>query len=122
MAPPRKFSRYTGSSAHTITDYKRGPVRYIAPPDPINFRSLPGIRSLSALGGETWYQMAARAFPFLPRGGAELVRLLMEFQPEPAVDATIPLEAGQEVLVPPREYVEQLVVGTSAETRRIVGI
>ncbi len=117
---PRAWSRYIGYRARIITDPKRGDIRYLDLPDPVGYRDLPGTRVIPVRGGETWYQLAARAFPDYPRGGTVLVWLLMDFQPTPAVDPVELIEASRVVYAPAEDAVPDLM--RSRQTVSIAGI
>ena len=106
---PRAWSKYIGYRARRITDPKRGEILYLDLPDPVGYRDLAGNRVLERRGPATWYQLAARAFPNFPRGGTCLVWLLMEFQPEPAVDPTELVEATRTVYAPGEDAVPDLI-------------
>jgi len=106
---PRAWSRFIGYRARHIEDPKRGTILYLDLPDPVGFRDLSGNRVLDVRGGETWYQLAARAFPNYPRGGTCLVWLLMEFQPVPAVDPTELMDGSRTVYAPSEDIVPDLM-------------
>ena len=106
---PRAWSRFIGYRARTITDPKRGEITYLDLPDPVGYRDLTGTRTIERRGAETWYQLAARAFPNYPRGGTCLFWLLMDFQPEPAVDPSEQVEPGRTVYAPAEEDIPDLI-------------
>ena len=98
-----------GYRARHIEDPKRGTILHLDLPDPVGFRDLAGNRVIEHSGDETWYQLAARAFPNYPRGGTCLFWLLMEFQPDPAVDPTELVDSSRTVYAPAEDDIPDLM-------------
>lgn len=102
--PPRRFSRYTFSSA--VLDGNERLV--LTDREPFRFRALPDNRQHVVKEGDTLFSLAGRYFAPLPRP-AGLWWVIAEFQPDPIHDPTLSLEIGRVVLVPSvRTVVEEV--------------
>jgi hypothetical protein len=102
--PPRRFSRYTFSSAITDDDERL----YLTDHEPFRFRQLPDNRQHVVREGDTLFSLAGRYFASLPRP-AGLWWVIADFQPEPVHDPTLRLELGRLLVVPSiRTIVEEV--------------
>lgn len=102
--PPRRFSRYTFSSAVLDGDERL----VLTDREPFRFRALPDNRQHVVKEGDTLFSLAGRYFAPLPRP-AGLWWVIAEFQPDPIHDPTLSLEIGRVVLVPSvRTVVEEV--------------
>jgi len=108
--PPRRFSRYTFSSAVLDEDERL----VLTDREPFRFRALPDNRQHVVKEGDTLFSLAGRYFASLPRP-AGLWWVIAEFQPDPIHDPTLSLEIGRVVLVP---SVRTVVEEVFAEKRR----
>jgi hypothetical protein len=108
--PPRRFSRYTFSSAVLDEDERL----VLTDREPFRFRALPDNRQHVVKEGDTLFSLAGRYFAPLPRP-AGLWWVIAEFQPDPIHDPTLSLEIGRVVLVP---SVRTVVEEVFAEKRR----
>jgi len=93
--PPRRFSRYTFSSA-VIDDEER---LFLTEREPFRFRALPDNRQHVVKEGETLFSLAGRYFAPLPRP-AGLWWVIADFQPDPIHDPTVALEPGRVLVIP----------------------
>jgi hypothetical protein len=102
--PPRRFSRYTFSSAVLDEDERL----VLTDREPFRFRALPDNRQHVVKEGDTLFSLAGRYFAPLPRP-AGFWWVIAEFQPDPIHDPTLSLEIGRVVLVPSvRTVVEEV--------------
>lgn len=106
--PPRRYSRYQRSTAYTIDDPKRGEIIYLEEPTPCGFVVRSDTRMHMVEAGDTWHNLAAKYFPSFPRP-EQLYFVIMDFQPVPVVDPTIPLATGTLVYVPSETFVTDWV-------------
>jgi hypothetical protein len=93
--PPRRFSRYTFTSAVKGEDGRL----FLTEREPFRFRSLPDNRQHVVKEGETLFSLAGRYFAPLPRP-AGLWWVIADFQPDPIHDPTVALEPGRLLVVP----------------------
>lgn len=93
--PPRRFSRYTFTSA-ILDDEER---LFLTDCEPFRFRSLPDNRQHVVKEGETLFSLAGRCFGPLPRP-AGLWWVIADFQPDPIHDPTVALEPGRVLVIP----------------------
>ena len=108
--PPRRFSRYTFSSAVLDEDERL----FLTEREPFRFRALPDNRQHVVKEGETLFSLAGRYFASLPRP-AGLWWVIADFQPDPVHDPTVALEPGRVLVVPSIRTVQEEVF---SETRR----
>jgi hypothetical protein len=102
--PPRRFSRYTFSSA-VLDDGER---LLLTDREPFRFRALPDNRQHVVKEGDTLFSLAGRYFAPLPRP-AGLWWIIADFQPDPIHDPTLALDIGRVLLVPSvRTVVEEV--------------
>ena len=109
--PPRRFSRYTFSSAILDDDERL----LLTDREPFRFRALPDNRQHVVKEGDTLFSLAGRYFAPLPRP-AGLWWIIADFQPDPVHDPTIALDVGRIVVVPSLRTVTEEVF---AERRRL---
>ena len=101
--PPSRDSRYLNCRAMQDTDGRW----FLSLPTPVRHQILPGNRTYASLGGETWWGLAEGFYG--PGQGMKKWWHLMNFQPEPAVDPTILLAPGTQVVYPLRADLEALI-------------
>ena len=93
--PPRRFSRFTLSSA-VLDDAGR---LLLTEREPYRFRALADTRQHVVQQGDTLFTLAGRYFAPLPRP-AGLWWVIADFQPEPIHDPTLALDLGRLLLIP----------------------
>jgi hypothetical protein len=93
--PPRRFSRYTFTSA-VLDEEER---LFLTEREPFRFRALPDNRQHVMKEGETLFSLAGRYFASLPRP-AGLWWVIADFQPDPVHDPTVALELGRVLVIP----------------------
>jgi hypothetical protein len=108
--PPRRFSRYTFSSA-VLDDQGR---LFLTDVEPYRFQSLPDNVQHVVQQGDTLFTLAALYFSPLPRP-AGLWWVIADFQPDPIHDPTLALDLGRELVIP---SVRTLVEEVFSESRR----
>jgi hypothetical protein len=108
--PPRRFSRYTFSTA-VLDDSQR---LVLTEREPYRFRSLPDNRQHVVQAGDTLFTLAGRYFAPLPRP-AGLWWIIADFQPDPIHDPTIELSVGRMLLIPSLRVVTEEIF---SEARR----
>lgn len=102
--PPRHYSRYMHSVART-DDAQRS---WLTERVPFRYRPLADTGQHSVVEGDTLFALAARQYRGLPRP-AGLWWVIADFQPEPIVDPTIRLRAGQVLFIPSLRVVQEQV-------------
>lgn len=104
--PPRRFSRYTFSSAQA--DASGALVLHGG--DPFRYRELPDNRWHPVVEGDTLFTLAARYFRGLDRP-AGLYWVIMDFQPDPIHDPTLSLVPGTQLVIPSKRTVLEDIFG-----------
>lgn len=112
--PPRRFSRFTFSSAVLDGDERL----FLTDREPFRFQPLPDNRQHVVKEGETLFSLAGRYFAPLPRP-AGLWWIIADFQPDPIHDPTLSLEVGQSLVIPSVRVVTESILSESR--RREVG-
>jgi hypothetical protein len=102
--PPRKYSRHTYTLGVTDEQGRLSLTERV----PFRFRVLSDTRQHVVSDGETLWGLAARLYAGLPRP-AGLWWVIADFQPEPIVDPTIALSAGQILHLPSLRVVQEQV-------------
>lgn len=110
--PPRKYSRYTFCQATQQADG----TLMLADYEPFPFQPLEDNTQYVAAAGDTWFTIAGRAFAPLPRP-AGLYWILLDFQPQPVLDPTVPPAPGTPIWIPSVRTVTELIF---SESRRQV--
>jgi Tfp pilus assembly protein FimV len=100
--PPRRYSRYSLTTA--VTD-ERGRL-YLTERVPFRYRSRADTREYTVRPGDTLYTIAARQYAGLERP-AGLWWVIADFQPQPIVDPTVQLVAGQLLFLPSLRVVQE---------------
>ena len=108
--PPRRFSRYTFTSAVLDDDDNL----LLTEPEPFRFRELADNRVHIAADGDTLFTLAHRFFDGLPRP-AGLWWIIADFQPDPILDPTLKLARGRAMFLP---SVRTITDEVFSETRR----
>lgn len=85
-------------------------IAYLSEREPLKYSDEPDNRYHSVKEGDTWWGLAHRYFPSIPRKSRHWW-IIAEFQPEPVVDPTIKLTVGATLVVPSERYVRQVVFG-----------
>ena len=117
--PPRRYSRYQGSRARLIDDPKRGEIMNMDLPEPVGYMARADTRTHQVTAGDTWTNLAARYFPSFPRPEA-LFWVIMDFQPVPYVDPTVPPLSASILYVPSEGFVHEWIFGV--RSARTMGI
>jgi len=63
--------------------------------------------------GETLFDIAVHYYKDQVDNAADCWEILAECQEEPILDGSVPLRAGQLILVPPRSYIQEIALGSS---------
>jgi hypothetical protein len=108
--PPRRFSRFTFSSAVLDGDERL----FLTDREPFRFQLLPDNRQHVVQQGETLFSLAGRYFVPLPRP-AGLWWIIADFQPDPIHDPTLALDVGRGLLIPSVRVVTESIL---SEARR----
>lgn len=95
--PPAANSRYLFAEGF-LFDGKT----YIGQREPFHFDVSLANRVHRARRGDTLHVLAERYLSGLPNS-ADLWWLLAEFQPEPIIDPTVPIDPGRLIFIPPRD-------------------
>lgn len=116
MPGPRRFSRhiYCLGFRDGDGDGGIGPFQ-LSEREPFLFTEYADNREHIVADGETLFSLAARYFATIPRG-AGLWWVLADFQPDPILDPTIALVAGQTLIIPSVRTVTESVFD---ENRRL---
>lgn len=102
--PPRSNSRHQFSLGLTDTNGRL----YLSDRDAYRFQSLPDNVQHVCIDGDTLQGLARRYFAPIP-DAALLWWIIADFQPDPIIDATIALVAGQTLVIPSLRTVQQAI-------------
>lgn len=108
--PPRRFSRYSFTSAISDSNAKR----YLTEPEPFLFRAIQDTRVHIVQEGETLWTLAAKFYKGLPRP-AGFWWVIADFQPDPIIDPTLELQRGRSLFIP---SIRTVVEDVFADSRR----
>lgn len=99
--PPRRFSRYTYSTAflEVLPDGTATEALILSDPGPFRFRSFTDNRVHVVKQGDTLFSLAFKYFRPLPRPSG-LYWVIMDFQPTPIHDPTLRLADGAQLVIP----------------------
>lgn len=108
--PPRRFSRFEFTLG--IRD-DQGRL-FLTDREPFGFKAFSDNRVHTAKEGDTLFSLAGRYFR--PRArAAGFWWIIADFQPDPIIDPTIPLELGRQVYIPSLRTLDEEIL---SETRR----
>lgn len=102
--PPRRFSRYTFSSA-ILDENER---LFLTDREPFQYQPFSDNRQHLVQEGDTLFSLAARYFSPLPRP-AGLWWVIADFQQEPIHDPTLLLPSASIIVVPSLRTVNELI-------------
>ena len=111
--PPRRYSRHSFTLGITDEDSRL----YLTERAPFRFRPLVDTKQHRVTDGDTLWALSARHYRGLPRP-AGLWWVIADFQPEPIVDPTLKLRAGEVLYIPSLRVVQEFVF---SESRRREG-
>jgi hypothetical protein len=100
--PPRRFSRYSFSLS--VTD--AAGRSFLTERTPFRYRPLLDTFQHVASDGDTLWALAAQHYAGLPRP-AGLWWVIADFQPQPILDPTIQLRAGDVLYIPSLRVVQE---------------
>lgn len=66
-----------------------------------------------AKAGENLFDIAVHYYQHQIENAADCWEILAECQEDPIIDGSVPLRAGQIILVPPVAYIQEVALGTS---------
>ena len=106
--PPRRFSRFEFTLG--IRDDNGGLL--LTDREPFRFRPLPDNRIHELKEGETLFTIAGRFFRPRPRA-AGFWWVIADFQPDPIIDPTVPLDVGRRLFVPSLRTLDEEILSES---------
>jgi len=113
--PPRRFSRIE----FTLGIRDDAGRLLLTDREPFRFRPLPDNRIHEAKEGESLFTIAGRFFRPRPRA-AGLWWIVADFQPDPILDPTLPIEPGRRVFVPSLRTVDEEIL-SERRRREVLG-
>jgi len=113
--PPRRFSRHEFTQGVRDADGRL----LLTDREPFRFRPLPDNRIHEVKEGETLFTIAGRFFRPRPRA-AGLWWIIADFQPDPILDPTVPLEVGRKVFVPSLRTLDEEIL-SERRRREVLG-
>lgn len=117
--PPRRFSRYTYSTAflEELPDGTRTGALILSDPEPFRFRPFRDNRIHVVKDGDSLFTLAYKFFRPLPRPSG-LWWIIADFQPDPIHDPTLRLAKGTPLVIP---SVRTVIEEVFSEKRRDEG-
>ena len=113
--PPRRFSRYE----FTLGIRDEQATLFLTDREPFRFKGFPDNRVHVVKEGESLFTLAGRFFRPRPRA-AGLWWIIADFQPDPVIDPTIPLEIGRTIVIPSLRTVDEEIL-SEARRRAVSG-
>ena len=108
--PPQFGSRY-GFCLGVLDAHSR---RMLTEREPYAYRPFPDNRAHRVVDGDTLFNLAGRYFAPLPRA-CGYWWAIADFQPDPIIDPTLALAAGQTIVIPATRVLTDVIL---AESRR----
>lgn len=82
-------------------------------PEKIPYEDRGDTKSIIAQGGQFLHDIVVAEYSWHYKNPVDLVEVVAQFQPEPLIDWSVPLENGREILLPSPVFIDTVAFGDS---------